>query len=200
MSEAPPDPAELACVAATLRMAARAVTRRYDDALRPSGLRTTQLSMLSRLREDGPLTVTALASRLALERTTVTRELDTLARRGLVSLATGDDRRTRVAAITAEGRAAMRVAVPLWREAQAATDELLGRERVERLLADLRVAVRRSSERLVRTSSLPLLRAAVRGPDGLRRARLAGQLPAALGGDLRQRPRRGPRSWSRQGS
>ena len=144
MSEAPPpDPAELDCVAATLRMAARTVTRRYDDALRPSGLRTTQLSMLSRLREDGPLTVTALASRLALERTTVTRELDTLARRGLVSLATGDDRRTRVAAITAEGRAAMRVAVPLWREAQAATDELLGRERVERLLADLRVTVRR---------------------------------------------------------
>ena len=86
--------------------------------------------------------MTALATRLALERTTVTRELDTLARRGLVSLATGDDRRTRIASITADGRAAMRVAVPLWREAQAATDELLGPDRVERLLADLRVAVR----------------------------------------------------------
>jgi DNA-binding MarR family transcriptional regulator len=142
VSSLPREPAELACVAATLRMAARTITRRYDDALRPSGLRTTQLSMLSRLREDGPLPVTALANRLALERTTVTRELDTLARRGLVSLATGDDRRTRLAAITADGRAAMRVAVPLWREAQTATDELLGPERVERLLADLRVAVR----------------------------------------------------------
>lgn len=142
MPETPPEPADLECVAATLRMAARTVTRRYDEALRPSGLRTTQLSMLARLREDGPLTVTALATRLALERTTVTRELDTLARRGLVSLATGDDRRTRVASVTAEGRAAMRVAVPLWRDAQAASDELLGPDRVERLLADLRAAIR----------------------------------------------------------
>lgn len=142
MPDAPPEPADLACVAATLRMAARTVTRRYDEALRPSGLRTTQLSLLSRLREDGPLPVTAVATRLALERTTVTRELDTLARRGLVSLTPGADRRTRIAAITEDGRAAMRVAVPLWREAQAATDELLGPDRVERLLADLRVAVR----------------------------------------------------------
>ena len=59
-----------------------------------------------------------------------------------MSLATGDDRRTRIATVTAEGRAAMRVAVPLWREAQATSDELLGRDRVERLLADLRAAIR----------------------------------------------------------
>src|SRR5262249_62360303 len=77
------------------RPAARAPPRRYDAALRPSGLRTTQLSLLSRLEDDGPLTVSRPAARLGLDRTSLTRELAVLARRELVTMAAGSDRRAR---------------------------------------------------------------------------------------------------------
>jgi len=122
---------------ATLRMATRAVTKRYDEALRPAGLRTTQYSVLARLRFEGPFTLTRLAERLALDRTTLARELEPLRRRGLVSVTPGADRRRREVALTEEGRALLRKARPLWEAAQVGVVEELGVERVGALLAEL---------------------------------------------------------------
>ena len=123
-------------------MAARAVSRVYDAALRPAGLRTTQFSILSRLGEEGPLAVGHLAARLAMERTTVTRELTVLARRGLVELTPGDARRRRLASLTDRGAEAVAAALPLWRDVQRRLGEELGHERVDVLHRELGGAVR----------------------------------------------------------
>src|SRR5689334_4669726 len=130
--------ADVQCICATARAASRELTRRYDSALRPAGLRTTQLSLLSRLADDGPLPVSRLAGRLGLDRTSLTRELAVLTGRGLVELRRGDDRRARVAALTPAGSDALATAWPAWEAAQAATFAHLGADRSARLLDDLR--------------------------------------------------------------
>ena len=132
------EPAELRCLCATSRMATRVLTRRYDDALRPYGLRTTQYSVLARLADEGPMTVGRLAGRLATERTTLSRELGPLGRRGLIEVAAGDDRRRRVVSLTPAGSEALDGARPAWTAVQAETRNALGDDTADRLLADLR--------------------------------------------------------------
>ena len=77
-------PFETPCACSTLRRATRALTAMYDAALAPSGLRITQLSVLSALARLGPLPVTRLAAEVALDRSTMGRNLDPLERRGLI--------------------------------------------------------------------------------------------------------------------
>ena len=138
--------ADVQCLCATARAAGRELTRRYDAALRPTGLRTTQLSLLSRLEDDGPLTVSRLAARLGLDRTSLTRELAVLAALDLVSIGAGSDRRARVAALTPAGAATLAAAWPHWEAAQAAAFAGLGRERTARLLHDLRAVAALGAE------------------------------------------------------
>ena len=112
-------PQETPCVCSTLRRATRAVTAMYDAALAPSGLRITQFSVLVVLGRLGPLPVTRLAAEVALDRSTMGRNLDPLERRGLVRIKVGDvDQRERVAHLTAAGERAIEAARPYWRAAQ----------------------------------------------------------------------------------
>jgi DNA-binding MarR family transcriptional regulator len=134
------EPAEVACVCAAARMAARSLTRVYDRALEPAGIRTTQFSILARLFEEGPLSVTHLAGRLAMDRTTLARDLRPLERRGLVSVSVGVDRRVRIAALTAEGRRLVDDVRPLWKTVQREVRAELGADRVARLMDELRAA------------------------------------------------------------
>jgi DNA-binding MarR family transcriptional regulator len=134
------EPAEVACVCATARMAARALTRVYDRALDPAGIRTSQFSILARLLEEGPLSVTHLAGRLAMDRTTLARDLRPLERRGLVSVTVGSDRRVRMAALTAAGHRLVDEVRPLWKEVQRDVRGELGDDRVARLMDELRAA------------------------------------------------------------
>jgi DNA-binding MarR family transcriptional regulator len=129
---------DVQCLCSTARAATRELTRRYDDALRPAGLRTTQLSLLSRLADEGSMPVTQLAARLGVDRTSLTRELAVLTRRNLVAAERATDRRSRVISLTTAGRQALGVAWPLWEEAQAAALAGLGAQRIERLMDDLR--------------------------------------------------------------
>ena len=107
------------CACRRLRGAARAVTRLYDDALRPTGLRATQFTLLVAAELRSRSLITELADGLALERTSVTRELALLEERGLVSITAGEDRRARVVSVTKTGKKALVAAYPHWREAQA---------------------------------------------------------------------------------
>jgi DNA-binding MarR family transcriptional regulator len=134
------EPAEVACVCATARMAARALTRVYDRALDPAGIRTSQFSILARLLEEGPLSVTHLAGRLAMDRTTLARDLRPLERRGLVSVKVGSDRRVRMAELTAAGHRLVDEVRPLWKEVQRDVRGELGYDRVARLMDELRAA------------------------------------------------------------
>jgi DNA-binding MarR family transcriptional regulator len=129
---------EVACLCANLRMATRAITRRYDRALAPWGIRTTQFSILARLVLDGPDTVSHLAARLVLDRTALGRELRTLARHGLIRFETGEDRRERRAFATSEGEARYREAQPAHAALQHVLRDELGGERLPELVGELR--------------------------------------------------------------
>jgi DNA-binding MarR family transcriptional regulator len=105
------------CMLSNARMAARAITRRYDAYLRPHGVTATQLSLLGSIRMLPGSTVSQLAEARGFERTTLTRNLDKLEAMGLVTSAAQG--RGRVAEITARGRDLLRDLLPLWRQAQA---------------------------------------------------------------------------------
>jgi DNA-binding MarR family transcriptional regulator len=121
---AAPGRAELAdvatgCACRNLRRTARAVTQLYDDALRPSGLRITQFTLLVAVALGEPVPITRLADALDLDRTTLARDLKPLTGRGLLEITAGTDRRTRLVRLTRQGREAIARAYPLWQQAQA---------------------------------------------------------------------------------
>ena len=128
----------LNCTCFGLRKAARAVTQMYDQALKPSGLRATQFSLLAAAEHVGPCGIGELAELLVMDRTTLTRNLKPLLDQGLLESVAGADRRRRPVAITTEGRAALATALPYWREAQVRMTGSLGRARWRRLIGDLR--------------------------------------------------------------
>ena len=95
-------------------MTARAVTRAYDEAMRPSGLKITQFVLLSALSTGAWRSVTELAERFALERTSLTRNLQLLAAAGLIEPVACKGRAS-IYAVTDKGRAAIDAAIPHWR-------------------------------------------------------------------------------------
>jgi DNA-binding MarR family transcriptional regulator len=130
-----------ACNCLALRQAARHVSQFYDQFLAPSGLRTTQYSILARLQRKGPMTINALAAELVMDRTTLGRNILPLQRDGLVAIAPGQsDRRSRELRLTAVGAARLRGAVKGWRQAQARFEAAFGTRRareLRRLLHDV---------------------------------------------------------------
>ena len=125
------------CMCASVRRTGQALTNLYDTILAPSGLRVMQFSLLAHLASVDETTLTRLAEVRVIDRTTLTRNLSPLERDGLVTITAGDDRRTRVVRITDAGRAAMRVAFPYWRSAQAQITAGLGAERFGALLTEM---------------------------------------------------------------
>jgi DNA-binding MarR family transcriptional regulator len=107
------------CACRNLRRTARAVTRHYDDTLRPSGLRITQFSLLVAVALSEPVPIIRLADALDLDRTTLARDLKPLTEQGLLEISAGEDKRTRMVRLTVQGREAIARAYPLWRQAQA---------------------------------------------------------------------------------
>ena len=107
-------------------MAARAVTRVYDDALRPVGLRATQASVLAAVAVDGALSITALARLLGMDRSTLARNLAPLEKEGLLTVGSEGWRRSRTLGITARGRARLLDAFPLWEGAQRRLKQEVG--------------------------------------------------------------------------
>jgi DNA-binding MarR family transcriptional regulator len=108
------------CLCTAARRRSRELTRAYEKAMRGSGVRGTQFTLLATLIQTGPLPTTRLAGFLGLERTTLTRNLRPLVRDGLVRIEEGQDRRVRKAAITPVGEEGARRAFPFWRKAQDA--------------------------------------------------------------------------------
>ena len=125
------------CACYNLRKAARAITKFYDDFLRPSGLRTTQFSLLMTAKIRGPVTVTKLAGLAVLDRTTLSRNLTILEKGGLIKIEAGEDKRERQVSLTDKGEEKVIETIPLWEQAQALITEGMGEERVERFLKDI---------------------------------------------------------------
>lgn len=139
------------CVCFSIRRAARAVTQMYDDALRPAGIRSTQLALLNAIRLIGPLSVKRLAAAVVIDRTTLTRSLRLLEREGLVRIEAGDDLREKNVMLTDSGSAKLEQAFPMWAAAQAAAEQMLGPEnmaRLQEMLKGLVAATRKPGRRV----------------------------------------------------
>jgi DNA-binding MarR family transcriptional regulator len=108
------------CVCTVARRRSRDLTRAFEKAMRGSGVRSTQFTLLATLVQTGPIATTRLADFQGLERTTLTRNLALLVREGFVRIDEGKDRRVRKAAITPAGEEAARRAYPFWKKAQDA--------------------------------------------------------------------------------
>jgi DNA-binding MarR family transcriptional regulator len=116
------------CACHKVRMAARAVTRAYDEALRPVGLRATQLAVLVAMANEGTMSITALAKSMAMDRTTLTRNLRPLEKAGLIAIGPEGWRRSRMLEITKQGHIRLREALPYWERAQETLRRKLGDE------------------------------------------------------------------------
>ncbi len=134
------------CACFNLRKTARAITQLYDEALRPSGLRCTQFSLLIATTMLEPVTVTHLAEVVVMDRTTLARNLMPLEKEGLMKVTPGDDQRTRIVTLTIRGKEVLLGALPLWEKAQARVVGGLGQERWNSLQANLKDAVSLAKE------------------------------------------------------
>ena len=130
------------CVCNKVRAAARSVTSAYDGALRPVGLRATQLAVLAAVGIDGSVSITALAQLLGMDRTTLSRNLGPLEKDGLVRIGIEGWRRSRTLEITKKGKTQLSKALPLWEKAQKTLHAKLGnqdwarvRDSLDRLLS-----------------------------------------------------------------
>jgi len=124
------------CNCLAVRQAARHITQFYDQFLAPSGLRTTQFSILAKLRRLGPMTINALAAAMVMDRTTLGRNVLPLERDGLIAVEQGSrDRRSKELRVTEAGEARFRAGVKGCVQAQRQFEKSFGAMRT----ADMRV-------------------------------------------------------------
>jgi DNA-binding MarR family transcriptional regulator len=127
-------PAATPCLCNALRQATRAVSRLYDEELRGVGLRTTQYSLLRRLRAAGEVRQRDLGRLTSLDETTLTRNLRPLIDAGWVEFRPGEDRREKLVRLTDSGAAKLHEAHPAWERAQQRLRSRLPKETWSSLL------------------------------------------------------------------
>jgi DNA-binding MarR family transcriptional regulator len=115
------------CLCLHTQRAARALARRFDEALRPANLTSGQFSLVMSLNRPEPPRIGEVAALLAMDRTTLTANLKPLERRGLVRVAIdAADKRGRRLVLTPRGRAALAEAMPLWEQTEQSIERLVG--------------------------------------------------------------------------
>jgi DNA-binding MarR family transcriptional regulator len=114
------------CLCLHVQRAARALARRFDDALRPLDLTNGQFSLLMSLNRPKPAPMAGVATLLAMDRTTLTAALKPLVRRGLVTVSEDpEDRRGRRLALTRKGEDLLAAAMPVWEQTHVEVESLL---------------------------------------------------------------------------
>jgi DNA-binding MarR family transcriptional regulator len=114
------------CLCLHVQRAARALARRFDDAMRPLDLTNGQFSLMMALNRPKPPAMTAVAALLVVDRTTLTAALKPLQRRGLIKVTIDPaDRRSRLMALTQKGRRLLARAVPVWERTHRKVEGLL---------------------------------------------------------------------------
>ena len=117
------------CACFDLRKATRAVSRLYDDCLRPLGLNITQYSLLRVIESEPQISVSTLGRYMVMDRTSVTRALAPLERDRLIRSRVGSDKRKRIVSLTKKGTKLIADAKPRWDEAQKIFLDLIGDQR-----------------------------------------------------------------------
>lgn len=128
-----------ACLCLHVQRAARALARRFDEALRPAGLTNEQFSLLMALNRPRPAAMGEVAALLGADRTTLTAALKPLVRRGLAEVGVdAEDSRVRRIVLTAEGSARLAAALPYWTRLHDVLEAELADADPARLRRDLR--------------------------------------------------------------
>jgi DNA-binding MarR family transcriptional regulator len=126
------------CLCLHVQRAARSLARRFDEALRPLDLTNGQFSLLMSLNRPEPPRMAAVASLLAMDRTTLTAALKPLERRGLIKISPDQaDRRSRLMTLTPKGRNLLVRAVPVWERVHLEIERLLPDGDPDRLRSNL---------------------------------------------------------------
>jgi len=110
----------------TLRRTSRALTQLYENALRPLGLRATQLTILQVLSRAGELSQGKLGEMLAMDSTSLTRTLEIMVRHGWIAERRGMDRRERWLRLAKAGEIKLNRALPVWEKVQSSLRRQLG--------------------------------------------------------------------------
>ena len=127
------------CLCLHVQRAARALARRFDEALRPFGLTNGQFSLLMSLNRLEPPPMGPVASLLAMDRTTLTAALKPLERRGLVEVSHHPtDRRNRILKLTGKGRNLLASAMPVWQSTHHEVEQLVPNGNPDELRKSLR--------------------------------------------------------------
>ncbi len=109
---------DLGCACATARQVARVLTQMYDRCLRETGMEAPQFALMMTLAKQGSTSQAMLGRRYGMDKTTLSRNLKLLHRKGWIESTVGDDRRVRVFELTAAGREQLDAARPRWKWAQ----------------------------------------------------------------------------------
>lgn len=125
------------CACGTLRRASRLTTQIYDKFLQPSGLKITQFIMLMSVKILGPITITKLAKKLLMDRTTCTRNLKSLQEKNLIIFEQSEDKRMKKIVLTDQGNEIIEQAIPLWEKAQNFLLNKVGENQMASLVKDL---------------------------------------------------------------
>ena len=134
-------PAHEECNCFAVRAAARHVSQSYDRFLAPTGLRTTQFSILTKLKRKGPVTINTLAEDMVMDRTTLGRNILPLERDGLIRIEpSASDRRGKELHLTKAGEKRLQAALKRWSQAQTRFETVFGAKRAADLRALLRAA------------------------------------------------------------
>jgi len=134
------------CLCFNIRKASRMVTQIYDEIMQKTRLRGTQFTILANIAGYQSLTITVLAEKLVMDRTTLTRNLKPLEKQGLIVIAPGADRRTRSVQLSTSGHQVLASALPLWRQAQQKMTKQMGKERLSHLIEELRALEKMASK------------------------------------------------------
>ena len=124
----------LPCMCGSFRRTSRALTQLYEEALRPLGLRATQLTILQVLSRAGELSQGHLGNMLAMDSTSLTRTLAIMSRQGWITERRGEDRRERWLRLARGGETQLRRALPVWEKVQSRLRRKLGEQAWKNLL------------------------------------------------------------------
>ena len=116
------------CLAVRIRLLNRTVTNIFDEALRPLGVKVSQLNVLMVVARRGPISPGHVARRLNMEKSTVSRNVDRMKAHGWLRVSEGDSGRKQILELGPAGRKLIEKSLPLWKKAQAQTEAMLGKQ------------------------------------------------------------------------
>ena len=116
------------CIAVRIRLLNRTVTSIFDEALRPLGVKVSQLNVLIVVAKRGPMPPGDVARRLNMEKSTLSRNVDRMRARGWLKVSEGESGRKQILELGPAGRKLIEKSLPFWKKAQAQTEALLGQQ------------------------------------------------------------------------